>query len=491
MLELDETGLKVRRKTTLPEHRDVNNKTLYVEALPATATHDWLKEVFGRYGSVSYVSLPHYPGTRKIKEFAFIEFEKSSSVEKALKAYSLVQGVLSVKHTDPSNLASIRSFQHQQQKINQEGATETNVVVKQPSKREADKQCVQMAVTAKRAKLESVPEQFEASAAETTEAETSQQSESDNNNEEKNVITNQKRRRKQKKRILADKLKPNIEPSALDLKVLPKTSWCSLRNKYLNLQRRLISEAKSKLWRSSQVQQSMHKCTAMQLQLQAQHQQLVESKGICKNSVSSGHEEPEPLNDSVDVAEVPMPPKRRKRNRNAGVHKMNMNFYGAGGNEADDTKGASKTEDAAQERSPLFKYEPGLIVECALHEPCVNVKDFKADMRQYTDIKYVDIKEGDQVAHLRMVTPNAAEELTHQLSCAEMQLKVLRGQPETQYWRKIEQDREAKLSKKVRVQQKRGREKVTKMLAKHIKFEDADDEVTNDLATSVSIPSDN
>lgn len=486
LLELDESGLKVRRKIALPEHRDVNNKTLYVEALPATATHDWLKKVFGRYGTISYVSLPHYPGTRKIKEFAFIEFEKSSSVGKALKAYSQIQGVLSVEHTDPSDLASIRSFQQQQlQQKNKttldgrEHASQTNVV-----------EVVQEAVPTKRAKLDTVQDLCQASPGELSKPENSHQSESDNN-EEQTEVKKQKRRRKQKKRILADKLKPNIEPSALELKILPKTSWCSLRNKYLNLQRRLINEAKSKLWRSSQAQQPMHKCTAMHLQLQAQQQQLIESKGICNRGTSSGHEEPEPLCDSVDVSEVPVPPKRRKRNKTAGVHKMNMNFYGAGGNEADEIKSAGRTEDVAQERSPLFKYEPGLIVECTLHEPCVNVKDFKADMRQYADIKYVDIKEGEQLAHLRMVTPNTAEELARELSCAEMQLKVLRGQPETQYWRKIEHDREAKLSKKVRVQQKRGREKVTKMLAKHIKFDDADDEVIKDPPTSACIPSDN
>ncbi|EDX16518.1 GD24774 [Drosophila simulans] len=98
-------------------------------------------------------------------------------------------------------------------------------------------------------------------------------------------------------------------------------------------------------------------------------------------------------------------------------------------------------------------------------------------MRQYPDIKYVDIKEGEQVALLRLGTPAAAEELVRQGNCPERQLKVLSGQQETLYWRKIEQDREAKLSKKVRVQQKRGREKVGKMLGKHIKFEDGDDEV--------------
>uniref|UniRef100_B5DTP5 Uncharacterized protein, isoform A n=1 Tax=Drosophila pseudoobscura pseudoobscura TaxID=46245 RepID=B5DTP5_DROPS len=34
LLELDESALKVRRKTKMPDQRDVNDKTLYVEALP-------------------------------------------------------------------------------------------------------------------------------------------------------------------------------------------------------------------------------------------------------------------------------------------------------------------------------------------------------------------------------------------------------------------------------------------------------------------------
>lgn len=486
ILELDESGLKVRRKTALPVQRDVNDKTLYVEALPATATHDWLKEVFSRYGTVAYVSLPHYPGTRKIKEFAFIEFEKSAAVEKAVKAFSQIQGVLSVEHTDPADLASIRSFQ--QQKGNDSGAAakdlaKENTSVRKLGKREREKEDVQeQSVAAKRVKPEPAKDHNEESALGTTDTETDTQPSETENNAGTEGAAKKKRRRKQKKKPLVDKQGPNIEASAMELKVLPKTSWCSLRNKYLNLQRRIVSEAKSKLWHNSQGQghQASEKYRNTQLAMQAQQQQShVESKGNCNSGggTSSGHEETEPLSDVGDAVEVPVPTKRRKRNKTAGVHKMNMNFYGAGVSEADDNKLAGRPEDAAQERSPLFKYEPGLIVECTLHEVCSNVKEFKADMRQYTDIKYVDIKEGDQVAHLRMATPNASEELLRQLNCAEMQLKVLRGQPEKQYWQKIEQDREAKLTKKVRVQQKRGREKVSKLLATHIKFDDADDEV--------------
>ncbi|XP_017006136.2 la-related protein 7 [Drosophila takahashii] len=453
LLELDETKLKVRRRTKLPDHRDVNDKTLYVEALPANATHDWLKEVFSRYGPVAYVSLPHYPGTRKIKEFAFIEFEKSGSVEKAVKAFAQIQGVLSLE-TDPGELASVRSFQQQQKQQEQqppEEASDTVEPLKRNLKREAAEKEEPQEV--KRLKLQEEQQPSEAS---TAEEETGSETEEAEEKTEGEAAT-KKRRRKRKKKAIVDK--PNIEPSALELKVLPKTSWSSLRNKYLNLQRRLISEAKAKLWREQhphQQQQPLH------------HQNHPKPSSQLPEAVKEEESGVEVLSDGGEPAgdAVPVPAKRRK-----AVHKMNMNFYGAGGVES------TKSEEPSQERTPLFKYEPGLIVECCLLEPCANVKEFKADMRQYTDIKYVDIREGDQVAQLRMATPAAAEELVRQVSCAERQLKVLAGQQETLYWRKIEQDREAKLSKKVRVQQKRGREKVSKLLAKHIKFDDADDDV--------------
>ncbi|ALC49164.1 CG42569 [Drosophila busckii] len=442
LLELDETKLKVRRRTALPTQRDVNDKTLYVEALPATATHDWLKEVFSRYGAVAYVSLPHYAGSRKIKEFAFVEFEKAASVEKAVKAFAQVHGVLSVDQTEPSELASVRNYHE--------------LKPKQPLKREADTKSMGLEAppSAKRLKLE-----------QSSEADTAESSTDNEHKDSKDIKDSKPRRkRKHKKLQLQDRQQPNIDPSALELKVLPKCSWCSLRNKYLNLQRRLVSEAKSKLWRSGQATQqpAQLKGTPNNHQQKQQQQQQ-------EPLASTAQEQ---LENADVVEETPVPPKRRKRNKQAGVHKMNMNFYGAGGSETEDSKLGVK----AEERQPLFKYEPGLIVECVLPEPCANVKEFKADLRQYTNIQYVDIKEGEQLAHLRLTTPTAAEELVRQLNCAERQLQVLHGQAETLYWRKIEQDREAKLSKKVRVQQKRGREKVAKLLAKHIKFDDAEDE---------------
>lgn len=76
LLVLSEDKTKVRRKEPLGEPEfDTDDVTVYVESLPKTVDHDWLRKVFGVCGSVQYVSLPRYRSTGDIKGFAFIEFK--------------------------------------------------------------------------------------------------------------------------------------------------------------------------------------------------------------------------------------------------------------------------------------------------------------------------------------------------------------------------------------------------------------------------------
>ena len=58
--------------------------------------------------------------------------------------------------------------------------------------------------------------------------------------------------------------------------------------------------------------------------------------------------------------------------------------------------------------------------------------------------------------------------------------KIRETETEAEYWKKIENDREMKLNKQVKVPQKRGREKVKKLLSKHLHFDD--EEETNTTA---------
>ncbi|GAB1609330.1 la-related protein 7-like [Argonauta hians] len=84
-LKLSEDQKSVHRVTPYTEPKDIDERTVYVELLPANTDHDWLKKVFSSCGVVTYVSLPRYKSTGDLKQFAFVEFETVEGAQRACK----------------------------------------------------------------------------------------------------------------------------------------------------------------------------------------------------------------------------------------------------------------------------------------------------------------------------------------------------------------------------------------------------------------------
>lgn len=442
LLELDETSQRVKRKLPVNENRNVDEKTLYVEALPSTADHDWVKQIFERFGKVAYISLPKYSKSRKIKEFGFVEFEKEDSVNKAIKAFQEFNGVLSMLEKDPADLTSIKSYIQEQSEEKEE--QEQNSVNQPESRKRSKNEEIKDEYEPTAKKCKTIP-QVESQNSNTENATTSQ---SEGEGKGDNNLKKKRKRKKKSKTVEQLKLKAelNTDVAYYELKILPKKDWKRLRNKYLNLQREKVSELKRKVWREQQ---------------ELKHQK--EATSTEENAIQSSTQDQK---------------KSSKVNAKHKLQKMNMNFYGAAEEEAPskvNTTEKTVQANAALTRAPLFSYEPGLIVEVCFLEPCVNIKEFKVDMRQYNSVKYVDIKEGAMQAYLRLESNQKAKEFCQQISCAEYQCKILSDEAETNYWQKIEKDREQKLNKQVKIPQKRGREKVKKLITKHIRFGDEDE----------------
>ncbi|XP_075155381.1 la related protein 7 [Haematobia irritans] len=441
LLELDETQTKVKRKTPLVENRNVDEKTIYVEALPPTADHEWVRQIFERFGKVEYISLPKYAKSHKIKEFGFVEFEKEESVGKAIESFKEFNGVLCMQEKDPSELISVKSF------IKEQAAEEGDISEPKIDSKKRSNQDMENQPDSKKVKTES--HDAEETTSNVEEATPQTDNESSVSKENDGEETEKKKRRKRKKKSKSEeklkrKAELNTDVSYYELKILPKKDWKRLRNKYLNLQREKVAELKRKAWK----EQQEHK---------RQNSDITKDEG---------------------GSQLPQKDKKKKSKESKHkLQKMNMNFYGAAAEEHQPkTPTAEKGQhNPALERPPLFTYEEGLIVEMSFLEPCINVKEYKADMRQYTSVKYVDVKEGSMQAFLRLDSAEKANEFLQNVSCAEYQCKILSGEAEKAYWRKIEKDREQKLNKQVKVPQKRGREKVKKLISKHIRFGDDDD----------------
>lgn len=188
-------------------------------------------------------------------------------------------------------------------------------------------------------------------------------------------------------------------------------------------------------------------------------------------------------------AENPLPPPKKPSTKKPQIKPTrNINFYGA--MPADDKKHdgdepptielsvepptKKQKEQEILNKKPLFTYQPGLIVQIKLAEPCVDIKDFKGEMRQYEQVKYIDVKEGACEAFVRIDCPESTKVFIKQIASPEYVCAVLSGTDEENYWQKIKKDREDKLTKKVVVSKPKNQKTVQKIISQaiHVRFDD-------------------
>ena len=83
MLVLNKDRTEVKRISPVGNQKNVDDRTVYVECLPQFANHEWVKKIFSSCGNVVYVSLPKYRTTGDLKGFGFVEFETKDEAQKA------------------------------------------------------------------------------------------------------------------------------------------------------------------------------------------------------------------------------------------------------------------------------------------------------------------------------------------------------------------------------------------------------------------------
>ncbi|KAL6255716.1 hypothetical protein P5V15_012959 [Pogonomyrmex californicus] len=110
ILKVSEDGTKVSRITPIEGKENVDECTVYVQNLPPDADHDWLISIFSKFGPVDYVSIPRYKSNRKIKGFAFVEFDLPSSAQECIKMFRK-KGCVLPSYTSPNEVLSITTFE--------------------------------------------------------------------------------------------------------------------------------------------------------------------------------------------------------------------------------------------------------------------------------------------------------------------------------------------------------------------------------------------
>ncbi|XP_035915681.1 la-related protein 7 [Anopheles stephensi] len=492
LLELSDDRTKVRRKTELVVKENCEECTLYVERLPPKANHDWVRNVFSSYGKVAYVSLPKFKHSRKIKEFGFVEFEEEASVQKALKAFKTFGGVLEFDTVDPAKMASIKTYEQEKNEMppEPEGASvkaETDGKensaeaeagsIKEEEEREGEGSAVLTDAAAdpqqeedtdeppaKRHKVEPTSDEDD----DTQEFDRTDQDEpaAEEEDEHKNATEEEeakeegdaqpevggKKKCRQRKGCSIIKKELQLDDKVYEIKIMTKKEWRRLRSKYLNLQR-LEAKKLKRLFQQTANKQH-HKRGG-------QPKATTHANPTGAGGTSGG---------GIAIKSIKSSPR--------------VNFYGAMpvDEEHTEVEGANPLQSDQPEESaaaiakrPLFSFEPGLIVCVKFREPCVDVKDFRAELRQHAYVKYIDLKEGAFEAFVRVDKPGSANALVREYSSAEHAAHILSGEQEQQYWDKMMRDREDKLSKRVKTERVRGRTKLIRKINSHIKLDDDDD----------------
>lgn len=215
ILKISEDSKHVKRITRIQPLENVDDCTLYLENLPTHATHDWIREIFSPFGKINYVSLPRLKASKKIKGFAFVEFNNPESVESACQYFNGSSGSKASPTFKDDGCKKITS-----------GDSETSSSAKR--------------------RLEAV----ETNEGEVKEGQPRKRLKKDDDPSSENVEgegVELVKEKKVKHRKHKKKHKERNEADTLHLLVMSKLEWKRLRNKYLALQKANMAEVKKYL----------------------------------------------------------------------------------------------------------------------------------------------------------------------------------------------------------------------------------------------------
>lgn len=492
ILSLSEDNTKVCRKTPINIRENCDDFTVYVQGLPSDADHDWLISIFSQYGSVAYVSIPRYKRNKKLKGFAFVEFDSIEGAEKCLKAFQDKHCILP-SHTMPEDILSITTYTNDQDTsslslINNKSntiTTTTNIntvnklddqLYSNISNKKIDGNNVSSLLVRKRSlpqittviseihannlnlnnddnndtnpkkiKIDESTITDEKNICINDDSKTIKEhncDEDDDDDDDKNDDNEEKKKKKRKRKNRSSKNEHHHhhhhqeQSDIIDfgLRIMAKKEWKKLRNKYLQLQRDKMKQLKQHLLKNS---------NRWNVRLSSSNDKIKYDKMDTTITTTSNNTTTTMIDQDQD----------QEQDKNS----------------------------QKQCSVPKFSFAQGLIIKIELDEPCSNPKSLKNQLKSAansdaTDIQYIDVKEGDNYVYIRCDTASAAVKLLEKYYEDKTSI-ILTGDEEKNYWNKMYKDREHKLmmGKKNRVKQ-RGRNKLLKKaekeLGKHIRFDD-------------------
>ena len=437
---------------------EVENCTVYIENLPPFVTNDSLKKMFGEnHGPVDYVSLPRYKHNRAIKGFAFVEFADVKGAESAIKRFEHDVDAESESNSqateesqriqpslkDPAELQSIKSFQVEQAierginiptaiEVKDEKAEEKNE--QPPTKDSAINQSLNEVPNAKKdssnlnaLNTTSVTSETDVKVSHSDTASPEEKTDPTGKDGNVETLAKKKRKRRNKNKVvpmtmqnsqnafisIPDGCTNNLVPlNGVNndeyvfslLRIMTKEEWRKMRNKYLNLQKLNMSQAKGRMQQMKPVYKDKNKESQV-------------AKAVSYTSQTASSIETQSTGHKATIEFVP-----------GTIVRFNL-------------------EEPVVDQGKQVKSR----LRAAVMEP----------------VKYVDAHNGNNTVFVRCSNRKQSEVLASAKnllgnSCGE----ILSGVEESEYWDKIRIDRQDKISGKIKVKpstkKERGKDRVVR-----------------------------
>lgn len=510
ILSISEDGTKVCRTTPIKQKENTEDCTIYVQNLPLDANHDWLSSIFSEYGNVAYVSIPHYKHNKKIKGFAFVEFDTSKEAKKCIKAFKKI-GCLLPSHTNPDELLSITTFDDAEKDV---------TMGSKMLKANQNEMCLNTDINSRVKVIENVDttiknENNECSISESTKREDhskdskkvmkrkhSSSSETNTNTDNENDITISLPKKPKKEEENTGEITDNQccdikhENSTPNENVLIQESDKMDLTEEETIEMNDISQESKKKIKSENNDNS----STMQNTSDEKIKIIIENVDKANTDEAIGDEKKKKrkrkrksriIDDPVGNIGLQIMAKKdwkHLRNKYLELQRAKMKqlkqhlkkkrnqWFNYDRTKADKEETEEKEKVSVVDKTPVrsFSFTTGVIVKIELNEPCADPKGLKMELKGNNSIKYIDVSEGASEVYVRCDTPESAQSFIKK-SNKDQNMKILKDEEERSYWDKILQDREEKLGKKIRVKQ-RGRSKLLKKaekeLGKHIKFDE-------------------
>ncbi|XP_076663513.1 la related protein 7 [Andrena cerasifolii] len=489
MLALSEDGTKVRRITQIIRKENTDECTVYIQNLPPDADHEMLSSILSQYGPVAYVSVPRYHHNRKIKGFAFVEFDTPETAKNCLKAFKK-KGCVLPSHTTPDELLSITTFNDAEkgamptEKTVNSDVTSTSVKIEDTEESEAmetDKdRSVENNEEKEEATMNNSSELHESKNKKKIKRKRQRDSEVSESGDPENqidteVVKSKKKKFKQSVNAQNNETEESTEEQAefVPLEVSPKKK-----------SKKSVSVSEEPVFDGGENEKMITEDNAVAITEDEENARDKKKKRRRKRRSKT-----EDVSYSLGLQVMAKKDWKHLRNKYLELQRSKMkqlkqhlwktrwnqrSNYERNRPEKEGNDEKEKTCKEEKTSTVRFSFVPGVIVKVEMDKPCSDPKGLKVELKMNSSVKYIDIKEGSSLAYVRCDTAEAAQTFA-QKSDEERHMTLLDGDEEKAYWGKIERDREEKLGKKVRPKQ-RGRNKLLKkaetVLGKHIKFDE-------------------